>query len=149
MSGPIPQLDDEHRAALNRSLQRLHRCVLGLLAACALAVVLAPGVAWGDALPPRSYTLVAIGLALGVVLSRRLSTSPVVRVRARTRLAVASLVFAALLGLVAAALGVQHGATQPALVFTLAAAVFVLRPPRVADAPTGSTATSSSRRAGR
>lgn len=145
MSKPAPQLDDERRDALNRSLRQLHHCVLGLLAACALAAALAPGAGGGNALPPRSYTLAAIGLALGTVVSRRLSTSPVVGPRAQPRLAVASLVFAAVLGLVAAALGLQHGATQPALVFTLAAAVFVLRPPRVAQP----TTPSSSHRAGR
>jgi len=113
--------------------------VLGLLAACALAAVLAPAGEDGDVMPPRVYTVTAIGLALGVVVNRRLSTSPVAGLRARTGFTIAYLVIAALLGLVAAALGLVHGATQPALVFTLAAALFVLRPPVLA-APGAGTA---------
>ena len=129
MSNPGSNESPDSQAALSRALQRLHRCVLVLLAACALAVVLAPASDYGDAMPPRNFTLAAVALALGVVVSRRLSTSPVAGVRARTGFAIAYLAFAAVLGLVAAALGLMHGATQPALVFTLAAALFVLRPP--------------------
>jgi len=115
----------------------LHRCVLGLLVACALVVALAAESGDEQAIPPRNYTLIAVGLALGVVSTRRLSTSPVISARARARLSILSLTLAGALGLVAAMLGAQHGAKQSALVFTLAAALFVLRPPALAR-PTGS-----------
>jgi hypothetical protein len=78
---------------------------------------------------PDDYTYAAIGLGLGVVITRRLSTSPVMQPRSRARLGLAAMTFAALLGLLATTLGLQQGATQPALVFTLAGALFILRPP--------------------
>ena len=73
--------------------------------------------------------LAAVGLALAVIATRRLSTSPAFGPRASVGLSLASLACAALLGLLAAALGGLHGATQPALAFTLAAAMLILRPP--------------------
>ena len=52
--------------------------------------------------------------------------------RAWIHLTIATLAFAGALGLLAAGLALRHGATQSALVFTLAAALFVLRPPAAA-----------------
>ena len=114
--------------------------VLLLLAACALTTVFtaSSGSSGGaGAVVPPDYTLVAVGLGLGVVVARRLSTSPVMQLRNRARLSIVSLVLAGLLGLLATGLGLQHGATQPALVFTLAGAVFILRPPTLPPSPAG------------
>lgn len=132
MSRQLPPTPPDPGRTLARAVRTLHRCVLGLLAACALVVALAAESSSAQDVPPRSYTLVAVGLALGVVATRRLSTSPVISARACARLSIVSLALAGALGLVAAALGAQHGATQSALVFTLAAALFVLRPPALA-----------------
>lgn len=138
---PTPNSAAQAHAALDAALRRLHRIVLLLLAACALTTLfLAPAAAKGAdaAAVPPNYTLAAVGLGLGVVVARRLATSPVMQLRTRARLSIFSLVFAGLLGLLATMLGLQHGATQPALVFTLAGAVFILRPPALPPPPGGS-----------
>jgi len=123
---------------LANALRTTHRCVLALLAACALFLAVTSGSTdepTGSDLPPRPFTLAAVGLALGVIATRRVATSPAIGLRTRVALSIASLALAALLGLVASALGVLHGATQPALMFTLAAALIVLRPPPLSRAP--------------
>jgi FtsH-binding integral membrane protein len=134
MSNPVQPSHPETGQTLARAARLLHRCVLGLLAACALTIALGSDSDSAGDVPPRSYTLAGVGLALGVVAARRLATSPVIGARVRARLSIVALVLAGAIGLVAASLGAQHGATQSALVFTLAAAVFVLRPPALEPA---------------
>ena len=120
---------------LAAGLQTLHRSVLALLAACALSAWLSGDPELADAAPPRDWTLAAVGLAVGIIATRRLASSPVIGLRASVRLGIASLVLAGALGLLAAALSWQFGASQSALVFALAAAVFVLRPPTLPASP--------------
>jgi hypothetical protein len=127
---PTPGSNDE-LAGLVRTVRTLHRLVLGLLASCALVAALGADRDSAADVPPREYTLAAVGLAVGVVVARRLATSPVLGTRARARLSIASLAFAAALGLVAATMALRDGALQSALVFVLAAGIFVMRPPRV------------------
>jgi hypothetical protein len=129
---PDPATDAARGEPLAASLRTLHRSVLGLLAVCAAVAVLAGPSEDTGALPPRSWTIGAVVLALGVITSRRLAASPVIGARARIHLTIATLAFAGALGLLAAGLAIRHGATQSALVFTLAAALFVLRPPAAA-----------------
>jgi len=120
------------RAALDAALQRTHRAILLLLAACAITIVfVAPTDDTGGeaGIVPEGYTLAAIGLGLGVVVTRRLSTSPVMELRTRARLSIASLALSGLLGLLATRLAFATGVTAAALTFTLAAALFILRPP--------------------
>ena len=137
---PVPHPVDSSELA--RALRTTHRCVLALLVACAIFLALTAGTLGADepselvgsGLPPRPFTLAAVGLALAVIATRRLSSSPAIAARARVGLWLASLACAALLGLLAAALGGLHGATQPALAFTLAAAMLVLRQPLLSQA---------------
>ena len=132
-NAPSPaEPSDAARAALDNALQRTHRAVLLLLGACAVTIVFVapPDEAGNDSgVVPEGYTLAAIGLSLGVVVARRLATSPVMQLRTRARLTIASLTLAGLLGLLATTLAFATGITTAALVFTLAAALFILRPP--------------------
>jgi hypothetical protein len=127
-----PAPDAVRSEALATRLRTLHRSVLALLAACAAIAAFAGRARDADSLPPRSWTIGAVALALGVIATRRLAGSPVIGVRAHVRLSIASLAFAAALGLLAAALALEHGAARSALAFTLAGALFVLRPPAAA-----------------
>jgi len=128
---PTPTLDPKRVAAerLQGALRLWHRGALAVLAGCALAIAFADASMNADAAPPRDFTWAALALGVGVVALRRLSTSPVMHPRNRVLLSIGALLCAALLGCVAVALAYQHGQQQTALMFTLAAAVFILRPP--------------------
>ncbi|MBW2275341.1 MAG: hypothetical protein JRG96_18905 [Deltaproteobacteria bacterium] len=119
-----PALDP---APLNQAMTRTHRSVLVLLAACGLFIVLQPGAAAQS--PPPLFTGVAVGLAVGSILCRRLSVSPAMSPKPKVGLAVAGLVFAALVGVTAVALTQVEGDKQNALLFVLGAAILSLRPP--------------------
>lgn len=129
MTGAQPQESTARARGWHRALRGLHLGALGVLAGSAVAIVSLPTDGPADAIPPRPFTLTAIALAVGVVATRRLSTSPRMGPTGRAGLAAASLVQAAALGPLSLALAHGSGATQSALVFTLAAAVFALRPP--------------------
>jgi len=133
-----PKGDDGHElaelAAAADALRPWHRAALGVIAGCAIVIAVR---AWTgddtgvppDAMPPRHFTLAAVGLAVATVGLRRLASSPVMALRPRVLLSLAALGSATALGLLAAALDAIAGQTQTALVFTLAAAIFILRPP--------------------
>ena len=59
--------------ALNRSLQRSHRVVLGLIAACAIYSALQPQPATEAALDRRAATL-AVALALGTIVAKQIAS---------------------------------------------------------------------------
>lgn len=107
--------------------------MLTLIAACLLAIM------WfgGDtaSAQPRMYTYAAVGLGAATIAARRFSTSPVLLRRNRLLWAMASLGCAALLALVAAAIGIDHGDKQAGLVIALGAGIFIVRTPEAAALP--------------
>ena len=114
-------------AALGRATATAHRSVLVLIAACALATLWFGGEATGP--QPRPYTYAAVGLGVATIAARSFSTSAAVGLRARLFWALGSLGCAAGVALVGAAIGIQHGDQQAGLVISLAAGIFVIRPP--------------------
>jgi hypothetical protein len=131
MSGSIPD-----SAPLDRALRRAHRTTLLGLAACALVTILQPE-ATETAPPPTLHTMIALGLALGTILSRQLGTSPRLAPKARVLFTLAGFGLAAVLGVFGAGLALATGTRQTGLLFTLAAALFCLRPPPPAVPPCG------------
>ena len=120
---------------LDRSLRTAHRTVLAMIATCAVlaAVQSAEG---EEPAPDPVTTTVALALAVGTIVARRASTSPVVAGRTRVTLIVSSWACAFTIALLGAFLAVTEGRTQTGLVFALAAGIFCLRPPpRIADGP--------------
>ena len=116
-------------ADLQHALQRTHRSVLILLAACA-AWILLQGFGPDESPPERGWTTLGAALGLGCVLLRRLGASPSRSPRAGFFLLLAALVFAAALGLLGSWIAATTGATRTGLLFTLAGLIFSLRPSR-------------------
>jgi hypothetical protein len=129
MSEPLPD-----PTPLDRALRRAHRTTLLGLAACALVTFLQPGTT-ETAPPPTLYTLIAISLAMGTILSRSLGTSPRLAPKLRVLLTLAAFGLATALGVFGAGLAVASGSRDTGLLFTLAAALFCLRPPPPAVPP--------------
>lgn len=123
-------------ASLDAALRRAHRSALISLALCAVFCVLQEWPA--DEPPPdRSTTVVAVSLALTTIVLRRLNSSPVMGVRTRVGVLMASYAAAVALGLTGAFIANSQAAVQTGLVFCVAAAIFCLRPPPTM-APPGS-----------
>ncbi|MCH2185532.1 hypothetical protein MK280_06630 [Myxococcota bacterium] len=116
---------------LQRALQRTHRSVLILLAACA-GWILLQGFGPEESPPERGWTTLGVGLGLGCVVLRRLGASPSRSPRTGFFLIIAALVFAATLGLLGSWIAATTGATRTGLLFTLAGLIFSLRPSRPA-----------------
>ena len=114
---------------LQRALQRTHRSVLILLAACA-AWILLQGFGPDESPPERGWTTLGAALGFGCVLLRRLGASPTRSPRTGFFLLLAALVFAAALGLLGSWIAATTGATRTGLLFTLAGLIFSLRPSR-------------------
>ncbi|MDG2052134.1 MAG: hypothetical protein P8M78_18435 [Myxococcota bacterium] len=123
-AGALSQSD-----ALQRSLQRAHRSVLVLLAACA-AWILLQGFGPEESPPDRGWTTLGVVLGLGCVLFRRLGASPIRAPRTAFFLSLAALILAAALGLLGSWIAVTPGASRTGLLFTLAGFIFSLRPSR-------------------
>lgn len=130
---PAQDLLAQRAEALARATTKAHRSVLILIAACLLAIM------WfgGDttSAQPRMYTYAAVGLGVATIAARRFSTSPVLHRRNRLLWAMTALGCAALLALVAAAIGIEHGDKQAGLVIALGAAIFIVRAPEAAALP--------------
>jgi hypothetical protein len=118
--------------ALNRALRGVHRSVLVTLAVCAGVIALSaepetPPISEGEG---RSFTYVAIALAVASILTRRRSTAPIASPRAHVILSLTSLLCACGLGIVGVAFAVAGGPRTAALVYPLAGVLFSLRPPK-------------------
>jgi CDP-diglyceride synthetase len=109
--------------------------VLALIAACAVAAAVAPA-ADAERAPDPEITTAAVGLAVATIVSRRASTSPVIRPRTAFVLLLCAFGFAFALSLLGAFVAQAEGDKQLGLVFAFAAAIFCLRPP----APVGARA---------
>lgn len=118
-------------SALNDSLRRVHRSVLATLAACALVAAFGGAPPSDDASRPPSpvFSYAALGLAAFAVLARRIGPAGPARPRSYVFRTLASLVAAAGLGVVGAALAVSEGERQTGLLYVLAGAILSIRPP--------------------
>jgi peptidoglycan/LPS O-acetylase OafA/YrhL len=126
-------------SALDASLRRAHRSVLAALALCAVVIAVQQG-AENEPPPDREVTLAVLALAVGIVITRRLGTSPVIQARTRVFLTLASYLGAVGIGVAGVLIATGPGARQTGLVFTAAALIICLRPPpRIATPPPGQT----------
>ena len=114
-------------APIDLALRRAHRSILVALAMCAI-VIFTQGES-GDAPPERAHAVVALGLALATIVSRRFATSPAMGIRSRVTLVLTSFGCALAIGVVGVVITAAGGERQTGLVFVMAAAIFSLRPP--------------------
>ncbi len=114
-------------APIDRALRRAHRSILVALAMCAI-VIFSQGES-GDAPPERAHALVAVGLALATIVSRRFATSPAMGIRSQVTLFLTSFACALAIGVVGVVITAAGGERQTGLIFVMAAAIFSLRPP--------------------
>lgn len=116
---------------VNVALRRAHRSILLVLGACAVVIALNPSTeADATADPPRNYVYAATALGIASIMTRRrqVASTPVAA-RLHVRLSLASLVFAAGVGVVGVAAFMAGTSRNAALLFVLAGAIFGLRPP--------------------
>ncbi len=114
-------------APIDLALRRAHRSILVALAMCAI-VIFSQGES-GDAPPERAHALVAVGLALATIVSRRFATSPAMGIRSQVTLFLTSFACALAIGVVGVVITAAGGERQTGLIFVMAAAIFSLRPP--------------------
>jgi len=120
-----------HPHPLEAALRRTHRSVLVLLACCA-GVIALHGFAGEEPPPDRWLTTAGVGLGLATVVLRRLGASPVIAARTSFLLLLAALVLAGGLGLLGVWVALGHDGPETGLLFTLAGAIFSIRPTRPA-----------------
>lgn len=118
--------------ALNQALRRVHRSVLVTLAVCAGVIALSaeperPRLSDGA---ERSFTYVAIVLAVASIATRRRHIAPLASSRTHVILSLVSLLCACSLGILGVAFAVAGGPRTAALAYALAGAIFSLRPPQ-------------------
>ncbi|MGH0032115.1 MAG: hypothetical protein ACQGVC_20180 [Myxococcota bacterium] len=120
-------------AALNDSLRRLHRSAVVSLAVCAAGIGVAylAGATGQDPAGtlPRAYSFTALALAAVAILLRRSSAGPRRSLRAFVYGSVVSLLGAVGLGLLGLFVALREAQTSVGLLYTLAGALLVLRPP--------------------
>ncbi len=120
-------------APLDLALRRVQRSVLATLAVCAIVIFSQEQAA--DARPERIHALVAVGLALLCIVTRRVGSVATIGMRLRVALVVASLASALAIGIAGVVISAAGGGRQTALLFTLAAAIFCLGRPRLLGRP--------------
>ena len=118
-AGPAP-LDELHK--------RVHRGFLVAIAVSAGAAALA-GFPDSEPMPQQTTTLAAIALGLGCIVLRRLSTSPMIGLRAEFRLGAAGLALGAGLALLGAFTAWTQDAGRTGLAYAGAAFILCARPP--------------------
>ena len=109
-------------------MRTTHRTVLAMIAACAVLSGFQPRVG-EEPSPDPTTTTVAVVLALGSIVCRRASTSPVIPPGTRVTLVACAWACGFAIALLGTFLALQRGQTQTGLVFSLAAGIFCLRPP--------------------
>jgi len=114
-------------ALLERALRRTQWSVLGLLATCAVLILLR---GMPDDEPPPDRVIASLGvlLALGAVVLRRVGGSPAISPRSAVYFRLAGLLGCGALGVLGMHLAYGLGSPQSGLLFTLAGGIFALRP---------------------
>ncbi len=99
-----------------------------MIAACAVLSAIQPS---PDEEPPPdpTTTTLAVVLAVGSIVCRRASTSPVISTGTRVTLVACAWASAFGIALLGAFVALEQGRTQTGIVFALAAGIFCLRPP--------------------
>lgn len=120
----------EDAARLDRHLALFQVGVFGWIAIAAL-LSFAQADPGSDAAPDRAWTVAGIVLAVGAISLRRFSTSPVMRSATRVVLGVLALLLAAAVAACGVGIAWDAGPRQPALAFSLGAALLALRRPSV------------------
>jgi len=128
---------------LNDALRRAHRSALASVAICALAIgaMMLASDASLDHVVDRRYSFVALGLAAASMLARR-SVGPRARnLRSFVYASLASMLCAVGLGVLALVVALRTQEFGTSLLYALAGALLLLRPPpRLTPAPSdGST----------
>jgi hypothetical protein len=126
---PTPAPDP---TVVNDALRRLHRSTIASLALCAAGIGIAT-LAGPDPEPERElgrvYSWAAIALAAIVIVTRRTRAGRSVSVRRFVYGALAGLVAAAGLGILGMLVALRESQTTMGLLYVLAGALLVLRPP--------------------
>jgi len=128
MTSPVPDT-----APVNDALRRLHRSAVVSLALCALAIGIATFLRSdtpADDVRPL-YSWVALALAGTAILTRRSGARPSGSLRVFVYGSLLSMVAAAGLGILGMLVAVRESQTTVGLLYTLAGALLVLRPPAV------------------
>ena len=130
---------------VNDALRRLHRsALLGILiCAVALGIMLFGGTGDSSEQVDQRYTYAALALAAVAILARRTSTRGDEKLRTFVYGSISSLMAAMGLGLLGIAIGMREGQTSTGLLYTLAGAVLLLRPPPRLVAPKRESAQAS------
>jgi peptidoglycan/LPS O-acetylase OafA/YrhL len=125
-------MDLEKPLVPSHTLRNLHRIVLATIAGCALVSALQTPAA-EQLGPDRRSATVAVCLALGSIVARRLATRAGVSPNVRSTLTLCAYALAAAIAVLGVFLAATQGAVQTGLVFALAAGIFCLRPPPAAE----------------
>lgn len=122
----------ESELALNRALLRVRRSVLVTLAVCAVVIAASaePDSPTISESAQRTFTYVALALAVASILTRRRPAAAVANPRVYVVLSLASLLCACGLGIAGVAFALAGGPRTGALVYALVGAIFSLRPPK-------------------
>ena len=129
MSAPSPD-----PSQLDAALRRVHRGVLATLAVCALLIGAAAGAGEGfsEMEVDRRWSVAALALAAGTILTRRSTKGTPRQIVYRT---LVSMVLAGGLGLLGVAIALREDQTTVGLLYTLAGGILSLRPPTTLAGP--------------
>ena len=108
-----------------------HRTTLVALALCAITIALWPTEA-SAAAAGSGFTIAALVCAVAAIFCRQLAAAARIGARLRRISSIAGFAFAGSTGLVAVALIASDGPRATALLYTLAGAIFAIRPPAAA-----------------
>lgn len=114
-----------------RSLRRVHRGTLALLAVCAVIVFASanPNSDLGLGGTDIRFTASALGLGIASIVMRGLAASSKRGFRARLAFAITSILLAGAIGLVGVALSVLHDEREAALLYATGGFILALRGP--------------------
>ena len=121
-------MDVEQGHARDRALRRAHASVLAVIAGCAIVSALQTHPA-DQPVPDRRSATLAVCLALGTIVARRIASRAGVPGRVRATLTLCAYSLAVSIALLGVYLAVTQGAVQTGIVFSLGAGIFCLRPP--------------------
>ena len=121
-----------------RSLRRVHRGTLALLAVCAVVIFASasPNGDMGLGGTDVRFTASALGLGIASIVMRGQAASPKRSFRARLAFAISSILLAGAIGIVGVALAMLRDEREAALLYAVGGVILALRGPP-APAPSG------------